>query len=252
MALFGEKYDEEVRMIQIGETDELLPWGNEQILSRELCGGCHVKRTGDMGLFVVRAETATAAGIRRIEALTGSAALQYLTERSYIVDAFTEELASHGSDVIDKLRKTLEDKKALEKELAKTKAEVAGGEMKSLAASAIDIAGVKFSCGRTEADSLDQLKEIGDALRDGLKSGIGLLVTLIDSKPHIVCVVTPDLVAKGVDAVPIIKQLGKRIQGGGGGKPHLATAGGRNPDGLDNVLNDAPQVVEKLLQTHIK
>ena len=252
MALFGEKYDEEVRMIQIGETDKLLPWGDERILSRELCGGCHVHRTGDMGLFVIRAETAAAAGIRRIEALTGSAALQYLADRSHTVDAFTEELASHGSDVLDKLRKTLDEKKGLEKELAKVKAEIAGGEMKSLAASAIDIAGVKFSRGRTEADSLDHLKEIGDALRDGLKSGIGLLVTLIDSKPHMVCVVTPDLVGKGVDAVPIVKQLGKRIQGGGGGKPHLATAGGRNPDGLDNVLKDAPQVVQDLLQTQLK
>ena len=90
------------------------------------------------------------------------------------------------------------------------------------------------------------MKELGDALRDALKSGVGLLVTLIEGKPHMVCVVTPDLVTKGFDAVPVVKQLGKCIGGGGGGKPHLATAGGRNAEGLDKIIEDAPEVVRQL------
>ena len=252
MALFGEKYAEKVRMIQVGTTDELLPWGDKHIFSRELCGGCHVKRTGNIGLFVIRAETAAAAGIRRIEALTGAAALHHLAARSRIVDMLTDELASHGSDPLDKLRKILEEKKALERELAKLKGSVGGAEMKSLAAQAIEIRGVKLARGRVHADSLEHLKEMGDALRDALGSGVGLLAALIDGKPHLACVVTPDLVARGVDAVPIIKELSKRIGGGGGGKPHLATAGGRVPEGLDKVLEEAPEVVRNLIQGSIK
>jgi alanyl-tRNA synthetase len=252
MALFGEKYGEKVRMIQLGTTDELLPWGDKQIFSRELCGGCHAKRTGDIGVFVIRNETAAAAGIRRIEALTGEAARRYLTERSRIVDTFVEELESHGSDPVEKLRKMLEERKALEKELSKLKAETARSEMHKLAASASIVKGFKIACGSVEADSLDHLKELGDALRDALHSGVGVLTTLLDGKPHIVCVVTPDLVAKGFDAVPVIKQLGKHIGGGGGGKPHLATAGGRNPEGLSKVIEEAPRVVQNLIQEKIQ
>jgi alanyl-tRNA synthetase len=251
MALFGEKYAEKVRMIQIGTTDALLPWGDKHIISRELCGGCHTKRTGDIGLFVIRAETAAAAGVRRIEALTGAAALNYLFARSRIVDTLTDELASHGSDPLDKLRKILEEKKALEKELAKLKGDMGGAEMKSLAAKAIDVDGVKLARGRVQVDSLDHLKEMGDALRDALGSGIGLLAALIDGKPHLACVITPNLVSKGADAVPIIKELSKRIGGGGGGKAHLATAGGRVPEGLDKVLEEAPEIVRNLLQGKI-
>ncbi|MFH1009874.1 MAG: alanine--tRNA ligase [bacterium] len=247
MALFGEKYAEKVRMIQIGTTEELLPWGDVHIHSRELCGGCHVKRTGDIGLLVIRNETAAAAGIRRIEALTGEAARHYLTERSRIVDAFVEELGSHGSDSLEKLRKMLDEKKTLEKELTKLKAETARAEMQKLATGAAIVDNVKIACGGVEADSLDHLKELGDALRDALGSGVGVLTTFLGGKPHILCVVTPDLVAKGFDAVPVVKELGKHIGGGGGGKPHLATAGGRNPEGLKKVLEEAPNVVRNLM-----
>ncbi|MBM3325137.1 MAG: hypothetical protein FJY66_05670 [Calditrichaeota bacterium] len=252
MALFGEKYAEKVRMIQIGATEELLPWGDARIHSRELCGGCHVKQTGDIGLFVIRNETAAAAGIRRIEALTGQAALRYLSERSRIVEAFVEELGSHGSDPLEKLRKMLEEKKALEKELTRLKAGTARAEMHKLATQASLVDGARIAQGRVEADSLDDFKELGDALRDALGSGVGVLTTLLGGKPHILCVVTPDLVAKGVDAVPVVKELGKHIGGGGGGKPHLATAGGRNPEGLEKVLEEAPKAVRNLIQGKMK
>ncbi len=240
MALFGEKYGDEVRMIEIGD--------GEHIVSRELCGGCHVKRTGDIGVFVIKAETSAAAGIRRIEALTGQAALDYLLERRNKVDDFTVELGSEGSDPLEKLRKFLDEKKKLEKELEQLRTKVAGSEMQDLSARAKSVGRGKLVAAQVNAQNMDQLKEMGDALRDSLGSGVGILTTAFDGKPAMVVVVTPDLVKTGVDAVPIVKELGKRLQGGGGGKPHLATAGGKDVAGIKQVLADAEKVVAEYLK----
>jgi alanyl-tRNA synthetase len=225
MALFGEKYGDDVRMIEIGERDKLI--------SRELCGGCHVHRTGDIGLFVITGESSIAAGVRRLEAKTGEAARQYLIERA---TKTTEALEAAEAE-----------KRKLQKELERLKMESASSEMSRLTDKAELIGDSKLVAAQVEAESLDQLKEMGDAVRDGLKSGVGVLAALISEKPQMVVVVTPDLVKQGVDAVPIVRELGKRLQGGGGGKAHMATAGGKNPAGIPQVINDARAVIEKFL-----
>jgi alanyl-tRNA synthetase len=239
MALFGEKYGAEVRLVEIGE--------NGVFISRELCGGCHVTRTGDIGVFVIKAETSVAAGVRRIEALTGAHALRYLLERRDKISELTEVLVSEGSDPLEKLKKILDEKKKLEKDLEQLRGKAAVSTMQDLAAKAVPVGRAKLVAAEVEAQDMDQLKETGDALREALGSGIGVLTAVFDDKPALVVVVTPDLVKSGVDAVPIVKELAKFLQGGGGGKPHIATAGGKNITGIKDVLAQAATVTAKYL-----
>ena len=239
MALFGEKYGDEVRMIEIGD--------ERGIVSRELCGGTHTKRTGDIGCFVIKSETSVAAGVRRIEALTGERALGFLLSRRDQVNELTEILVSEGSNPLEKLRKFVGEHKKLEKELEQLRSQTAGNAMRDLAKKAVAAGRTKVAVAEVSAQNMDQLKEMGDALRESLGSGIGILVANIEDKPSLVVVVSPDLVKAGVDAVPIAKELGKRLQGGGGGKPHLATAGGRNLAGIKDVVADAAAVVGKIV-----
>ncbi|MCB9366834.1 MAG: alanine--tRNA ligase [Calditrichaeota bacterium] len=238
MALFGEKYGDEVRMIEISD--------EESIVSRELCGGCHVNRTGDIGVFVIKAETSAAAGIRRVEALTGETAWRYLADQRAKVEQFVDLLGSAGSDPAEKLRLTLDEKKALQKELDQLRGQLAGSAMQSLAQNAQMIGSIRLVAQRVDAHNLDQLKEMGDALRDQLSSGIGVLGMVAEDKPALAVVVTPDLVKAGWDAVPIVKELAKSLKGGGGGKPHLATAGGKDASMLDHSLSLAPALIQKL------
>lgn len=238
MALFGEKYGDEVRMIEISDDDV--------IVSRELCGGCHVKQTGDIGLFVIKAETSAAAGVRRIEALTGSAAWQFLAEQRTKVEEFTEMLGSAGSDPAEKLKLILDEKRKLLRELEHLRSQAAGGAMQALVSKAIHVGSIKVVAEQVTAQNLDQLKELGDALRENLGSGIGVLAMVVEEKPSLVVVVTPDLVSGGWDATPIVKELAKVLKGGGGGKPHLATAGGKDASMIDKVLEDATAVIERM------
>ncbi len=238
MALFGEKYGDEVRMVEIAD--------NGFIVSRELCGGCHVKRTGDIGLFVIKAETSAAAGVRRIEALTGDSAWRFLAAQRSKVEEFVELLGSAGSDPAEKLKLTLDEKRKLQKELELLRAEAAGSAMQSLASTAKQIGNLRVVAEKVSAQNLDQLKEMGDALREQLGSGIGVLAMVLEDKPSLVVVITSDLVKAGWDAVPIVKELAKPLRGGGGGKPHLATAGGKDASALDDVLASAPAVIERM------
>ncbi len=238
MALFGEKYGDDVRMVEISDIDV--------VVSRELCGGCHVKRTGDIGVFVIKAETSAAAGVRRIEALTGESAWQYLTEQRAKVEEFVEMLGSAGSDPAEKLKLALDEKRKLQKELEHLRAQAAGSAMQSLVANAKQVGNMRVVAEKVSAQNLDQLKEMGDALRESLGSGVGVLAMIVEDKPSLVVVVTPDLVKAGWDATPIVKELAKPLKGGGGGKPHLATAGGKDASSLSEVLATAAEVIERM------
>ena len=238
MALFGEKYGDEVRMVEIADADV--------IVSRELCGGCHVRRTGDIGMFVIKAETSAAAGVRRIEALTGESAWQYLSEQRAKVEEFIEMLGSAGSDPAEKLKLALDEKRKLQKELEHLRAQAAGSAMQSLVAKAKQVGSMRIVAEKVSAQNLDQLKEMGDALRESLGSGVGVLAMIVDDKPSLVVVVTPDLVKAGWDATPIVKELAKPLKGGGGGKPRLATAGGKDASELGEVLATAADVIERM------
>jgi alanyl-tRNA synthetase len=212
IALFDEKYGDVVRVLKIGEP----------FISAELCGGTHVNATGEIGLFHIISESSIGAGLRRIEAVTGRGAEEYVSQRLADSHKAAEKLEAE----LDKERKkTL----ALEKELARKTAE-------SLLAQAETIKGVKVLVAKIPATRMEILREMSDIIRDKLKSAIVVLGTVYQDKPAFIAAVTPDLVEKGYDAGKIVKQVAGVAGGSGGGKTSLAQAGGKDKKKLDEAL----------------
>ncbi len=212
IALFGEKYGDEVRAVRIGEPR----------VSAELCGGTHVSATGEIGLFHITSESSIGAGLRRIEAVTGRGAETYFTQR-------LEEAQEKVSSTVGELEQERRKRQALEKELAKKTAE-------SLLAQAEVVNGVKVLVARVTDSRLEILREMSDIIRGRLKSVIVVLGTVYEGKPAFLAAVTPDLVTKGYDAGRIVKKVAEVTGGGGGGKPGLAQAGGKDKKKLDEAL----------------
>jgi alanyl-tRNA synthetase len=219
IALFDEKYGDMVRVLKIGEP----------FVSAELCGGTHVNATGEIGLFHIISENSIGAGLRRIEAVTGRGAEEYVSQRLADSAKAAEKLEAE----LDKERKkTL----ALEKELARKTAE-------SLITQAETVKGVKVLAARIPSARMDIMREMSDIIRDKLKSAVVVLGTVYQDKPAFITAVTPDLVAKGYDAGKIVKQVAAVVGGSGGGKPGLAQAGGKDKNKIDEAL----KLVKKLL-----
>ena len=212
IALFGEKYGDTVRVIKIGEPR----------VSAELCGGTHVTATGEIGSFRIIGESSIGAGLRRIEAVTGRGAEAFIEK--HILEL--EKIAENRDAELEKERR---HSLALERELAKKTAE-------SLLTQAEVINGVTVLVARVPSSRLEILREMSDLLRERLKSAVVVLGTVYEDKPAFLAAVTPDLVAKGYDAGEIVKQVAKVTGGGGGGKPGLAQAGGKDKKKLDEAL----------------
>jgi alanyl-tRNA synthetase len=223
VAMFGEKYGENVRIVAAGD------W------SREFCGGCHVNRTGDIGVFKIVSDRSLAAGVRRMEALTGRGAIEYFRER---------ETAAQ-----EQLRQFQEKQKQLEKELKQLKSKMASGATSASAVAddgAVDISGVKLLTRRADDVSGGDLRNLADTLRSKLKSGVVVLGSVSDSKVTLLTAVTKDLVDR-VSASSLIAKLAPIVGGKGGGKPDLAQAGGKDPDKLGEALDRAPAALRELL-----
>jgi len=223
VALFGEKYGETVRVLDIG-------------FSRELCGGTHVARTGDIGLFKVVAEGGVAAGIRRIEAVTGENALAWvqrlsasLAEAAAVVKASPAELTPRIGQVLDQL-------KALEKELARLKSKLASSQGDDLAQRAVDVKGVKVLAAALEGADVRTLRETVDKLKDRLKTAAIVLAAVEGSKVSLIAGVTADATAK-VKAGELVNFVAQQVGGKGGGRPDMAQAGGTDPAGLPKALS---------------
>lgn len=224
MALFGEKYGDQVRVVTIDPS-----------FSVELCGGTHVPRTGMIGLMVITAESAVAAGVRRIEALTGGAALRYYADKMQSHKQVAEILKTR--DPLKAIEKLLEDKAKLEKQLAAMEAKGHTELAKQLATSADLIDGVHFVGKRVEVSSSDSLKKLAFSLRTALKRFVIVLTAVVAEKPHVVILIDDETAAeKQLDAGSLIKKLvAPLIKGGGGGQKTLATAGGQDASNLDQV-----------------
>ena len=236
MALFGEKYDDTVRVIE-------LPG-----FSMELCGGTHLASTGEAGVFVISQETAAAQGVRRIVALTGNVAWEYLSRERNSLETVRELLHSHGSDVADKLRKTLTEKRALEREIEQLRAAQSLSQVDDLIKGARNVGDVKLlACVDTNLDH-DSLLKLADALRAEMDMGVALLATLQKDKPFLMIAVTDSLVKRGVKAGDLIREVAGLVGGKGGGKPHLAQAGGRDKDRLSLLETEGIEILEKQLQ----
>ncbi len=237
MALFGEKYGEIVRVIKIAD------------YSMEFCGGTHLNYTGEIGYFRIVSETSVASGVRRIEAVTGEAADSLLRAEKHEVEALRQKLGATADDSVTRLDQLLQEKKALEKELSRLKLKLAQIELDYLVHRAQEVDGFKLVADEFAVSTVDELKQIGDVLRNKLKSGVGVLGSEINGKPFLLCVVTDDLIqSRKLRAGDIVKKLGRYIGGGGGGNPRMAQAGGKDVKNLGKALRKTPEVILELLQ----
>ncbi|MGD1825882.1 alanine--tRNA ligase [Chromobacterium violaceum] len=225
MMLFGEKYGDEVRVLTMGD------------FSAELCGGTHVKRTGDIGLFKIVAEGGVAAGVRRIEAVTGEGALAYIQAQDALIKEAAAALKAQTSDeVLAKIAALQDSAKALEKELAKLKGQLASSAGDSLADAAADINGVKVLAAELPGADNTALRETLDKLKDKLGSAAIVLAAKGDGKVALVAGVTADLTGK-LKAGELVNFVAQQVGGKGGGRPDMAQAGGTQPENLDAALN---------------
>jgi alanyl-tRNA synthetase len=222
MMLFGEKYGETVRVLDIGS-------------SRELCGGTHVKATGDIGIFKIVAESGVAAGVRRIEAVTGENALAYLQSLEGTLAQAAGSLKAPTAELNARIAQVLEQVKALEKEVAALKGKLASSQGDELMAQASDIKGLKVLAARLEGADAKTLRETLDKLKDKLKTAVIVLATVEGDKVQIAAGVTADSTAK-VKAGELDNFVASQVGGKGGGKADMAMAGGTDAAALPQAL----------------
>ncbi|MDP2268118.1 MAG: DHHA1 domain-containing protein, partial [Deltaproteobacteria bacterium] len=203
--------------------------------SKELCGGTHVQRTGDIGFLKITHESSVAAGVRRVEAVTGRAAVQYVGRLTEELKAAANLLKAGAFEVAERVEKTLQRQHDLEKEIATLKGKLAAQDSADLLDRATDIKGIRVLAAVVEAADPKTLRELGDRLRDQLRSGIILLGSQSDGKAMLLCLVTSDLTGR-YQAGRIIKELAPLVGGSGGGRPDLAQAGGPKPENLAQAV----------------
>jgi alanyl-tRNA synthetase len=227
LALFGEKYGDEVRVLKMGE------------FSTELCGGTHVGRTGDIGLFKIVSESGVAAGVRRIEALTGAAAIAYVAEEEARLDQVADLLSASAGDVVDKLRQLFDKQKRLERELESLKAKAASSATQDLSAHAQEIAGFRLVAARVDGLDAKALREAVDGLKQKLGDVVVLLAAGGDGKVALAGGVGGAALAK-VKAGDVVAHVAAQIGGKGGGRPDMAQGGGVDSPVLDQALAALP------------
>ncbi|MCF6179410.1 MAG: alanine--tRNA ligase [Geopsychrobacter sp.] len=235
MALFGEKYGDRVRVVEIGA------------FSMELCGGTHASAAGDIGLFRILSEGGIAAGVRRIEAITGDTALGQVHQQQQRLEQIGQLLKSDPANLEQRLQKLLDHQRQLEKELEQMQAQANANLGTDLLAQVQEISGIKLLAARIDGSDGKQLREISDQLRDKLQSGVIVLTGDCAGKVPLLVVVTKDLTSK-VAAGKLIKPLAEIIGGRGGGRPDMAQAGGKDAAQIDKLLNAAPQQLTALLK----
>ncbi|PKO91217.1 MAG: alanine--tRNA ligase [Betaproteobacteria bacterium HGW-Betaproteobacteria-10] len=222
MMLFGEKYGDSVRVLDIGS-------------SRELCGGTHVSRTGDIGLFSITAEGGVAAGVRRVEAVTGDNALAYMQEMEAALGGVAGTLKVLPKDVHARVVSVLDQVRKLERELAGLKGKLASAQGDDLLSQAIDIKGANVLAANLQGADLAALRETMDKLKDKLKSAAIVLASVVDGKVTLIAGVTPDLIGK-LKAGDLVNMVAQQVGGKGGGRPDMAQAGGTQPENLATAL----------------
>ncbi len=233
-ALFGEKYGDEVRVVSIGD------------FSKELCGGTHTGSTGSIGLFKIISESGIAAGVRRIEAVTGPAAVAWVQDLARRADEVAALLSGPFAEAPQKITALLKKQKELEKELAALAASQALSGLDQLIDSAIEIGGVKVISGQIQLDSPKTLREVGDKVRDKMGSGIAVLGGEINGKAALLALVSKDLTGR-VKAGQLVSRVAAIVGGKGGGRPDMAQAGGSMPDKLPEAIKAVPEIVSELL-----
>ena len=234
MALFGEKYDSQVRVVTMGD------------FSIELCGGTHVGRTGDIGLFKITSEAGIAAGVRRIEAVTGAAAMAYVAQQQAELEEAAALLKGDANSVVAKLKVQLDKMKQLEKEMAQLKDKLAAAASADLVGDAVVVNGVNVLIKKLDGVEASSLRGLQDELKQKLKSAIIVLGTAQEGKVNLIAGVSNDLIGK-VKAGELVAMVAAQVGGKGGGRPDMAQAGGSQPENLDAALAQVlPWITERL------
>jgi alanyl-tRNA synthetase len=242
LAFFGDKYPEaNVRVVTIPDTSS--PRG---FYSKELCGGTHVSRTGDIGLFKIVAEQSTAAGVRRIEAISGDKALADYQRALGALRIATGMLNASEDSIVEAIERQIESTKQLEKQLEAQKRKAAGSQAQGLLDDVRDVKGVKVLGAKVAGVDREGLRQMVDNLRQKLGSGVVILFSADDGKVAIIAGVTKDLTSR-VQAGKIVQELAKLVGGSGGGRPDLAEAGGKDTSAVDSALRSIYPLLDRLL-----
>lgn len=235
IALFGEKYGDIVRVVKMGD------------FSTELCGGTHLVNTGQAGLFKIISETGVAAGVRRIEAVTGVGAHQWLKELNELVNNVSDTLKTNPNSLAQKAEGLMQQIKEYEQEIQKLKKQLAKGTIEELVNNKKTIGDVSYIAARIDYQDMNSLREIADTLRNKLKSGVVVLASENQQKVNMVAAATKDLVSRGVHAGNLIREVAKVTGGGGGGRPDMAQAGGKDPSKISQALGKVKVLLEQQL-----
>ena len=233
MSLFGEKYGSEVRVVKMGD------------FSLEFCGGTHVKNTSAIGLFKILSESSAAAGIRRIEAITGTGILKYLAEKEALIAEVGAALKCAPSEAVSKIEAMQNDNKTLAKEIEALKEKMAGSGIDDMKNSAVEINGVKVITGKFRDADVNTLRKVGDTMKDAFECEVCITASESDGKVSLVCSANKAAVAKGIHCGMIIKSIASHVGGSGGGRPDSAQAGGKDASGIDAALKAAAEVVSE-------
>ncbi len=235
MALFGEKYGDIVRVVSMGD------------FSKEFCGGTHVKNTGDIAAFKIVSETGVAAGVRRIEALTSKGLMQYYEEREKELMDAARAAKTTPDQLTNKITHLQEENKALNSEIESLKSQLAQNEMGDVTDQVQEIDGVKFLAAQVDNVDMSELRDLGDQLKDKLGEGVIVLASAKDGKVSLMAMATDEAVKAGAHAGNLIKASAGLVGGGGGGRPNMAQAGGKNPAGIPDALAKAAEVLKEQL-----
>lgn len=235
MALFGEKYGDSVRVVKMGE------------YSTELCGGTHVANTGSIGLFKILSESGVASGVRRIEAITGKAVLQYYADLEKTIEEAAKTVKASPAELLTRLEHLMKEVKELESENASLKSKAANEALGDVSGQVKKINGVNYIGKALEGVAAGDLRNLGDQLKEEIGEGVVLLISAADGKVSLVAMATDEAVKKGAHAGNLIKAVAKLVGGGGGGRPNMAQAGGKNPAGIAQALEEAEKVLAEQL-----
>jgi alanyl-tRNA synthetase len=240
IALFGEKYGDVVRVLRVGDS--------ENPFSRELCGGTHVHETGAIGLFHIVSQESIGAGVRRIEAVTGHGAVDFVENQLERLERVAARLGvpSHGLE--QRVEELQEDLDNAQKEIDRLHQRLARQEFESLLEQVETVQGTSMIAARVEVAGVDELREMTDWFRDRIPSGVFVLGTVMDGRPILVASVTSDVVERGADAGELARRMGQVMGGGGGGRPTMAQAGGSDPSKINEALEKASAILREQLE----
>lgn len=236
VALFDEKYGDKVRVVNIGD------------FSTELCGGTHINNSGKIGLFKILSESGIAAGIRRIEAVTGESALRFIDKKNDILKEVSQILKCSEKEILNKLTQQLNELKDKDKEITALKSKLASGSENEILKNIKEINGVKYTTAVLKDIDGEALRDLADKIKDKMGSGLVVLGSTSGEKVQFIAMATKDILAKGVHCGKIIKEVAKIAGGGGGGRPDMAQAGGKNPEKLDEAIKHVGKIMEDLVK----